>query len=146
MSHFKNLYESALRMTKTAIVDDDYPEVSHRFMSALNIVENLPEMPKVVCLCGSTKFLDAFKQAEFDETLKGHIVLTIGCDSKSDDELFQGPDAVKIKEQLDYLHKRKIDLADEVLILNVGGYIGKSTQSELDWAKRTGKFVRFLEN
>jgi hypothetical protein len=101
--------------------------------------------PTVVCLCGSTRFIDVFQRAEFDETLKGRIVLTIGCDSKSDDELFRGPDAAEIKARLDELHKRKIDLADEVLILNVGGYIGSSTKSELEYAVAHGKRVRWLE-
>jgi hypothetical protein len=97
--------------------------------------------PTVVCLCGSTRFIDAFRQAEFDETLAGRIVLTIGCDTKSDDMLNLGPD---VKERLDELHKRKIDLADEVLILNVGGYVGKSTHSELVYAREHGKRVRWL--
>lgn len=103
------------------------------------------EVPRVVCLCGSTRFIDTFRTAEFQETLSGRIVLTIGCDSKSDDDLFRGPDAAEIKARLDVLHLRKIDLADEVLILNVGGYIGESTRRELDYARRTGKRVRSLE-
>jgi cell division protein FtsB len=49
------------------------------------------------------------------------------------------------KQRLDELHKRKIDLADEVLILNVGGYIGESTKSELEYARANGKTIRFLE-
>ena len=51
----------------------------------------------------------------------------------------------KVKESLDELHLRKIDLADEVFILNVGGYIGDSTRSELDYARAQGKPVKFLE-
>jgi hypothetical protein len=97
----------------------------------------------IVCLCGSTRFLEAFRKAEFDETVAGNIVLTIGCDTKSDDMLKLGPE---VKEQLDALHKDKIDLADEVLILNVGGYIGSSTRSEIEHAMRQGKFIRFLES
>jgi len=102
-------------------------------------------IPRVVCLCGSTRFLDAFRAAEYAETLAGRIVLTIGCDSKSDDELFTGPDANEIKSRLDELHKRKIDYADEILVLNVGGYIGESTRSEIKHARRTGKPIRWLE-
>lgn len=98
--------------------------------------------PPIVCLCGSTKFLSAFRKAMFDETLAGRIVLTIGCDTKSDDMLGIGQD---VKKKLDELHKRKIDLADEVLILNVGGYIGESTRSELAYARAHGKRVRWLE-
>jgi hypothetical protein len=74
--------------------------------------------------------------------LAGRIVLSIGCDFKSDDAL-DLTDADKVR--LDELHKRKIDLADEVLILNVGQYIGQSTNNELAYAMAHGKRVRFLE-
>ena len=103
---------------------------------------------KIICLCGSTKFKDAFTKAQLDETLAGKIVLTIGCNMKSDTEIFghldkQEFDAIKLR--LDDLHKRKIDLADEVMILNVGGYIGESTRSELNYALKLGKPIKYLE-
>ena len=47
---------------------------------------------------------------------------------------------------LDDMHKRKIDMADEIFVINVGGYIGDSTQSEIDYAAKAGKSIRFLEN
>jgi len=103
------------------------------------------EVPQVVCLCGSTRFMDAFQKAKYDETLAGRIVLSIGCDTKSDGELFFGQDGEEVKRRLDTLHLRKIDFADEVLILNVGGYIGDSTRRELEYAHRTGKKIRSLE-
>lgn len=80
--------------------------------------------------------------------MAGRIVLTIGCDTKSDDDLFARMSADKLaelKERLDLLHFRKIDMADEVLILNVGGYIGESTRRELEYAKNIGKVIRYLE-
>lgn len=101
--------------------------------------------PRIVCLCGSTRFIETFQQAEYAETLAGRIVLTIGCDSKSDDALFQGPDAAEIKERLDELHKRKIDVAGEILVLDVGGYIGESTRSEIAYAHTHGKRIRYWE-
>lgn len=100
------------------------------------------EKPTVVCLCGSTRFSDTFREANFQETLAGRIVLSIGCDFKSDAALGL-TEADKVR--LDELHKRKIDLADEVLILNVGGYIGDSTRSELEYAKAHGKWIRYWE-
>ena len=106
------------------------------------------DKPKIVCLCGSTRFGDAFREAQFKETMKGKIVLTIGCNMKSDEDLFSGyTDEQKkfIKIKLDKLHLRKIDLADEVLILNIGGYIGESTQNELNYALSQNKSVRYLE-
>lgn len=104
--------------------------------------------PTIVCLCGSTRFSKAFQNANLRETLDGKIVLTIGCDIRSDTEIFGHMtinEIVMIKDQLDQLHLRKIDLADEVLILNVGGYIGESTARELAYARKLGKTVRFLE-
>jgi len=104
--------------------------------------------PLIVCLCGSTRFGEAFRQAQFDETMAGKIVLTIGCNLKSDDDLFGDmaePVKEAIKKALDELHLRKIDLADEVLFLNVDGYIGQSTANELEYAKKQSKLIRWLE-
>lgn len=104
--------------------------------------------PTIVCLCGSTRFSKAFTDANLRETLEGRIVLSIGCNLYSDQELFghlSQSELLAIKVRLDELHKRKIDLADEVLILNVDGYIGSSTRSELDYAIAHGKTVRYLE-
>ncbi len=97
--------------------------------------------PPIVCLCGSTRFSHAFKRANLEETLAGRIVLSIGCDTKSDTELEISQET---KWALDRLHLEKIDLADEVLVLNVGGYIGNSTRNEIIHAVATGKRVRFL--
>ncbi len=105
--------------------------------------------PRIVVLCGSTRFGAAFQEANLWETMAGRIVLSIGCDLRSDHELWseKTPGEIEaIKDDLDELHKRKIDLADEVLILNVGGYIGDSTRSELAYARYLGKPVRFLED
>lgn len=104
--------------------------------------------PTIVCLCGSTRFWRTFQQASLQETMEGRIVLSIGAASGADDEHFGNlprDEYDRIKAMLDELHLRKIDLADEVLILNVGGYVGESTARELDYARRHGKRVRFLE-
>ncbi len=101
---------------------------------------------KIVCLCGSTRFGDAFQEANLRETVAGHIVLSIGCCLRSDHELW--PDEQtreELKRKLDALHLDKIELADEILVLNVGGYIGESTASEIDHARAQGKPVRYLE-
>lgn len=105
--------------------------------------------PVIVCLCGSTRFAEAFQHAQLNETLAGRIVLTIGCNMKSDTEIFGKLSRRKqyeIKKKLDELHLRKIDLADEVLILNVGGYVGESTKNEIDYARAKGKPLRYLES
>jgi hypothetical protein len=101
------------------------------------------EVPNtIVCLCGSGRFKEAFEKAEFDETLEGKIVLTIGCNTH---DIARTDELKHHKPMLDELHLRKIDLADEVLILNVGGYIGESTSRELAYARSKGKTIRFLE-
>jgi hypothetical protein len=100
------------------------------------------KQPTIVCLCGSGRFREAFEQAEFDETLAGKIVLTIGCNTK---DVARDIDWQHVKPMLDDFHLRKIELADEVLIVNVGGYIGESTRRELDYAISLGKVVRYWE-
>lgn len=99
------------------------------------------KVPKIICLCGSTKFKAAFEKANFEETLKGNIVLSVGC--------YMHHDSIPItpsqKLMLDNLHLKKIDLSDEILILNINGYIGYSTHNEIQYAKKKGKRIRFLE-
>lgn len=104
--------------------------------------------PTIVCLCGSTRFSEAFQRANLNETLAGRIVLTIGCDMRSDAAVFADyseQELARVKLDLDELHKRKIDLADEILVLNVDGYIGQSTRSEIEYAQSHRKGIRYLE-
>ena len=97
---------------------------------------------KVITLCGSTRFKDAFMEAQKRLTLEGNIVISVGLFGHSgDNEVW----AEGIKEMLDDIHKRKIDMADEIYVINVGGYIGESTRSEIEYAVATGKAVRYLE-
>jgi hypothetical protein len=104
--------------------------------------------PKVVCLCGSTRFWREYQQANARETLLGNIVLSVGffVHTPADDAngVMQTV-SIAEKRRLDELHLRKIDMADEVLFLNVGGYMGDSTRAELEYARGLGKIVRFLE-
>lgn len=103
----------------------------------------------MITLCGSTRFKDAFMKAQKRLTLEGNIVISVGLFGHSgDDEVWEGmsEDTMsKTKEMLDDMHKRKIDMADEIYVINVGGYIGESTRSEIEYARRTGKAVHFLE-
>ncbi len=104
---------------------------------------------KVITLCGSTRFKDAFIEAQKKLTLEGNIVISVGLFGHSgDDEVWDGMDEgaiSKTKEMLDNMHKRKIDMSDEIFVLNVGGYIGSSTRSEIEYARAAGKGVRYLE-
>ena len=98
---------------------------------------------KVITLCGSTRFKGEFIEAQKRLTLGGNIVISVGLFGHSgDDEVW----TEGTKEMLDDMHKRKIDMADEIFVINVGGYIGSSTRSEIEYAKATGKAVRYLES
>ena len=97
---------------------------------------------KVITLCGSTRFKDEFMEAQKRLTLEGNIVISVGLFGHSgDNEVW----TEGTKEMLDDMHKRKIDMADEIYVINVGGYIGSSTRSEIEYALSTGKTVHYLE-
>ena len=82
-------------------------------------------------------------------TLEGNIVISVGLFGHAGDgEVWENMDEgtlTKTKEMLDDMHKRKIDMADEIYVINVGGYIGESTRSEIEYAKGKGMPVRYLE-
>ena len=100
------------------------------------------QKPKVVCLCRSPRYNYHLKKKNFELTLEGVIVLSIGCDTHSDVYL-KITDEQKIG--LDELHFRKIDMADEIFVINVDGYIGVSTGNEIEYARKIGKPIVFLE-
>jgi hypothetical protein len=97
---------------------------------------------KVITLCGSTKFKNEFIETQKRLSLEGNIVISVGLFGHSgDDEVW----ADGVKEMLDDMHKRKIDMADGIYVINVGGYIGSSTRSEIEYAKSHGKTIEYLE-
>ena len=97
---------------------------------------------KVITLCGSTRFKDDFLNEQKRLTLEGNIVISVGLFGHSgDDEVW----TENTKEMLDDMHKRKIDMADEIFVINKGGYIGSSTKSEIEYAAKTGKKVNYQE-
>lgn len=104
---------------------------------------------KVITLCGSTRFKDQFLEAQKRLTLEGNIVISVGLFGHSgDNEVWENMDEGTLtatKAMLDDMHKAKIDMADEIFVINVDGYIGDSTRFEIEYAKMTGKAVRFLE-
>ena len=83
-----------------------------------------------------------FTEAQKDLTLKGNIVITVGLFGHSGDSEALNDE---VKAMLDDIHKRKIDMSDEIFVINVGGYIGNSTKSEIEYAKAHGKEVKYLE-
>lgn len=96
----------------------------------------------VITLCGSTRFKEQFLEVQKRLTLEGNIVISVGLFGHSgDNEVWTDG----TKEMLDDMHKRKIDMADAIFVINVGGYIGSSTRSEIDYALKNGKEVMYLE-
>jgi len=104
--------------------------------------------PKIVCLCGSSKFFFEFQKVNYELTMLGEIVLSIGFYPHSTSQAGHGEgighDSLQ-KIALDELHKRKIDLADYVYVINKGGYIGESTRGEIKYAENLGKAVIYME-
>ena len=107
-----------------------------------SVTDNMVGKYKVITLCGSTRFKEQFFEVQKRLTLEGNIVISVGLFGHSgDDEVW----TEGTKEMLDDMHKRKIDMADEIFVINVGGYIGSSTRNEIEYAKANGRNVRYLE-
>lgn len=95
---------------------------------------------KVITLCGSTRFKDDFMEQQKLLTLQGYIVISVGCFGRSGDVFTK-----EQKEMLDDMHKRKIDMADEIYVINKNGYIGNSTRSEIEYAKSKEMPITYME-
>ncbi len=98
---------------------------------------------KVVTLCGSTRFKDEFLMVQRELTLRGKIVISVGFFPHSGDS--EALDT-ETKTMLDDMHKRKIDMADTIFVINKNGYVGKSTQSEIDYAEANGKNIAYFDS
>ena len=111
-------------------------------MQTLHLLGNMVGKYKVITLCGSTKFKEQYLEAQKRLTLEGNIVISVGLFGHSgDDEVW----TEGTKAMLDDMHKRKIDMADEIFVINVGGYIGESTRGEIAYAESKGIVVKYLE-
>ena len=96
---------------------------------------------KIITLCGSTKFKDEFMDMQKKLTLEGNLILSVGAFGHSGDKEVW---TEGMKKMLDNMHKRKIDLADEIFVIDKNGYIGESTKSEIEYAINTGKKVNYM--
>ncbi len=104
--------------------------------------------PKIIVLCGSSKFCDIMAVVawflEKDEgaiTMGLHLLLSWYCKENIPDHLAEHEG---VATQMDELHKRKIDLADEIFVINWDNYIGESTTNEIKYASEKGIKIRFL--
>lgn len=103
---------------------------------------NLDNGYNIITLCGSIKFKDEFMKVQEKLTLEGNIVFTpnfFNNIKKEDIDL-------ETKKMLDKMHRQKIDMSDEIYVINPGGYIGESTKSEIEYAKSKGKKISYLES
>jgi hypothetical protein len=103
----------------------------------------------VITLCGSTKFKAEFERLNKELTLKGNVVISLGTyEHSGDSEVWEGMEDgtyTKTKLMLDEMHLQKIDMCDQIMVVNVGGYIGESTANEIEYAKLLGKDILYLE-
>jgi hypothetical protein len=98
----------------------------------------------IITLCGSTRFYADFKEANLRLTLNDYIVLSIGVDTRSDKDIPELNDphtSIVLKERLDRLHKEKIDMSDAIMVIDIDGYVGESTRSEIKHAYLKGKKI-----
>ena len=105
----------------------------------------MPDRPEIVCICGSTRFVDQMSAANRDLTFAGVVVLAPGVFRRPEDHEAGESITTEQKTALDALHLRKIDLADRVLVVNPGGYIGESTSREIAYARAAGKPISFTD-
>lgn len=136
---FYNLFESG--NYKEVEKNDDFDLfVKHKLEQSRKIMLLDKEFPKILYLCGNVRFKDEFDKIFYNETLKGSIVLFIN--------FFIHPKTIKKeqKDKLDKLNRYKIDIADEVIIINKDNYIGYSTRKEIEYATKQKKVIKYLYN
>ena len=102
---------------------------------------------KVITLCGSTRFKKEFELVQKELTLDGYVVISVGLFGHSgDEEVWEGKtdgEITETKKMLDDMHRQKIDMADEIYVIDVDGYIGSSTKGEIEYAQSAGKKIRY---
>jgi hypothetical protein len=118
------------------------PQMAAQLRALGAMAELLEAMPRIVCLIGSTRFFQDFADLNLSYTLRGYIVLSIGCDTKKDGDLNY---TQFIKDDLDKLHMWKLILCDEVVCINRDGYIGESTAREIGYARMLGKEITWFQ-
>lgn len=135
---------------KRVVAASDYPdlrgvELLHQAGVTVSVMQT-PTKPKIICLCGSTKFKDQINASNAKLSLEGNLVISLGLFGHTDmPDMDWTTGGNELKCMLDELHKRKIDLADEIFVVNVGSYVGESTRSEIAYAMAHGKTIKYLE-
>lgn len=143
--HNCNFRQEPCRFVHTAKCKDYIPCKSCTTTSAEKVLD--VQQTPIICLCGSTRFTREMLIKQWELTKQGYIVVSwcaLPDDYYQGDEKFHIGDQEGVKEYVDEIHKRKIDISDEVLVIDLGGYVGTSTRSEIDYAIKHGKPVRYL--
>lgn len=94
---------------------------------------------KIITICGSLKFQKEMIEISEKMELKGNCVLPVIYPTKEDKDAYTKEELL----MLDKMHKEKIKLSDAILVVNVGGYIGNSTKSEMEFAKSLNKEILY---
>jgi len=126
---------------KAVEIEMNEPKISTNGLSGVAM------RPKIVTLCGSTEYWQDFSRINAKLTLKGYIILSTGSTLQFDDQAFShlAKEAVDLQKlKLAALHLHKIQMSDEILVLNIDGYIGPSTNQEIKFAVEQNKVVRYL--
>lgn len=110
----------------------------------MSVERSAPDRARVITLCGSTRFKSDFESWNSRLTLDGHVVLSVGVFGHGMHPYYREKYLDPKKPMLDRLHLQKIDMADEVFVIDPGGYLGDSTRREVEYARSTGKPVVFL--
>lgn len=142
--HQKTLNSSANYMIVSPKVADWFAKLNVREqrrkkLEAIKLKNKLEEM-NIITLCGSTKYKDEYLMVNKWLTLQGNIVISVSMFGHVDKE----PLSQSEKLTLDVIHKSKIDIANEIFVININGYIGTSTKQEIEYADFKGKKIRFL--
>ncbi len=95
---------------------------------------------EVVTLCGSTRFKDDFQKAQESLTLAGKLVISLGFFEHAEGKTISPETEALLAE----IHRQRIDMSDSIFVINRDDYIGKSTASEIEYARAAGKTVKFM--
>lgn len=141
MRKIRELLQYVWRLSNTAMMNAKFVLYLGKCNERLADLTVMDTFPEVITLCGSTRFADAFIEAQKRLTLEGKIVLSVGLFGHQEGLDMDGP----VKAMLDVIYKQKIFISDRILVLNVGGYIGSSTRSEIEYSTGLGIPVDYLE-
>ena len=124
-----------------------FSELADRYLS-----KDKSKPPEIICMCGSTRFSDLMAAISWEMEKQSKIVLRVNylpgwyVKNAGWTQPAHGAEQDGLKEVLDTLHCRKIDLCDRVFVCNVDGYIGESTRNEINYATKIGKPIVYIHS